>query len=81
VRSRDREGGDPDQDGFVEYARRSPNGLVQRGGRIYDSVFFTRTGLWPSADALCEVQGYVIAALDAAASMAGASAWTAIRFA
>jgi glycogen debranching enzyme len=63
--------GDPDGDGFVEYARRSPDGLVQQGWKdSYDSVFHADGTLAEAPIALCEVQGYVIAALDAAASMA-----------
>jgi glycogen debranching enzyme len=63
--------GDPDGDGFVEYARRSPDGLVQQGWKdSYDSVFHSDGTLAEAPIALCEVQGYVIAALDAAASMA-----------
>jgi len=63
--------GDPDGDGFVEYARRSPDGLVQQGWKdSFDSVFHANGELAEPPIALCEVQGYVVAALEAAASMA-----------
>ena len=63
--------GDPDQDGLVEYARRSPEGLVQQGWKdSYDSVSHANGDLAEPPIALCEVQGYVYAALLAAASFA-----------
>jgi glycogen debranching enzyme len=60
--------GDMDGDGFVEYARRSPNGLVQQGWKdSNDSVFHADGTLAEAPIALCEVQGYVYAAKRAAA--------------
>src|SRR5579875_1254802 len=65
--------GDADGDGFVEYARHSPSGLVQQGWKdSYDSVFHADGSLAEGPIALCEVQGYVYAAKRAAADLAGA---------
>ena len=63
--------GDLDGDGFVEYQRQSPNGLVQQGWKdSYDSVFHEdgRSGEGPIA--LCEIQGYVYAAWRGASRLA-----------
>src|SRR5947209_1062521 len=58
-------------DGFVEYFRRSPNGLVQQGWKdSHDSVFHADGTLAEGPIALCEVQGYVYAAKRAAAELA-----------
>jgi glycogen debranching enzyme len=63
--------GDMDHDGFVEYYRRSPNGLVQQGWKdSHDSVFHSDGRLAEGPIALCEVQGYVYAALRKAAILA-----------
>ena len=63
--------GDPDGDGFVEYARRSPNGLVQQGWKdSHDSVFHADGTMAEPPIALCEVQGYAYAAWQAAADIA-----------
>ena len=52
--------GDADQDGFVEYNRRSPKGLVHQGWKDSgDAVFHADGTLADSPIALCEVQGYV----------------------
>ena len=60
--------GDMDGDGFVEYAKRSSNGLVQQGWKdSNDSVFHADGTLAEAPIALCEVQGYVFAAKLAAA--------------
>jgi glycogen debranching enzyme len=65
--------GDPDGDGLVEYARRSPHGLVQQGWKdSHDSVFHADGALAEPPIALCEVQGYVYAARLAAAQLAAA---------
>jgi glycogen debranching enzyme len=62
--------GDMDGDGFVEYARRSKNGLVQQGWKdSNDSVFHADGTLAEAPIALCEVQGYVYAAKRAAAML------------
>jgi glycogen debranching enzyme len=63
--------GDADQDGFVEYQRHSKHGLVQQGWKdSQDSVFHADGTLARGPIALCEVQGYVYAAKEAAAAMA-----------
>ncbi len=65
--------GDPDRDGFMEYARRSPTGLVQQGWKdSHDSVFHADGRLAEGPIALCEVQGYAYAARTAAAQLADA---------
>jgi glycogen debranching enzyme len=65
--------GDADGDGFVEYARRSPTGLVQQGWKdSHDSVFHADGRLAEAPIALCEVQGYVYAAKLGAAQLADA---------
>jgi glycogen debranching enzyme len=52
--------GDPDGDGFVEYARKSKDGLTQQGWKdSHDSVFHADGQLATAPIALCEVQGYV----------------------
>jgi len=63
--------GDADGDGFVEYARRSDEGLVQQGWKdSHDSIFHADGELAEAPIALCEVQGYVYQAKLAAAAMA-----------
>jgi glycogen debranching enzyme len=65
--------GDLDQDGFVEYDRRSSNGLVQQGWKdSHDSVFHADGTLADGPIALCEVQGYVYAAKQSIAAVAEA---------
>ncbi|HEY8509992.1 MAG TPA: glycogen debranching N-terminal domain-containing protein, partial [Steroidobacteraceae bacterium] len=64
--------GDPDGDGFVEYYRHSPNGLVHQGWKdSNDSVFHADGRLAEGPIALCEVQAYTYAARLAAADLAG----------
>jgi glycogen debranching enzyme len=59
--------GDLDGDGFVEYASRAANGLIQQGWKdSNDSVFHADGTLAEAPIALCEVQGYVYAAKVAA---------------
>ncbi|HWW83360.1 MAG TPA: amylo-alpha-1,6-glucosidase [Vicinamibacterales bacterium] len=63
--------GDRDGDGFVEYSRRSPTGLVHQGWKdSQDSVFHADGTLAEPPIALCEVQGYVYDARCHAAKMA-----------
>jgi glycogen debranching enzyme len=63
--------GDKDHDGFIEYSRESPNGLVQQGWKDSgDSVFYDNGALAEPPIALCEVQGYAYAAKQAAARIA-----------
>jgi glycogen debranching enzyme len=64
--------GDPDGDGFVEYARRSRDGLRNQGWKdSEDSVFHADGSLAEGPIALCEVQAYVYAAKRGAARLAG----------
>ena len=59
------------RDGFVEYSRRSKDGLVQQGWKdSNDSVFHADGRLAEGPIALCEVQGYVYAAKRGAAHLA-----------
>jgi glycogen debranching enzyme len=63
--------GDTDGDGFIEYARRNPHGLVHQGWKdSTDSVFHADGTLAEAPIALCEVQGYAYAAKRAAAGLA-----------
>jgi glycogen debranching enzyme len=65
--------GDRDGDGFVEYQRRSPHGLLQQGWKdSSDSVFHADGRIAEGPIALCEVQAYTYAARLAAAGMAQA---------
>jgi glycogen debranching enzyme len=65
--------GDSDGDGFVEYSRHSPSGLVQQGWKdSSDSVFHADGRIAEAPIALCEVQGYVFAAKRGAAIVAAA---------
>jgi glycogen debranching enzyme len=80
-----RTSGDPDGDGFIEYARRSRSGLVQQGWKdSFDSVFHADGTLAEPPISLCEVQGYAYAAWLGAAQLArlrgddaAAAEWTA----
>jgi glycogen debranching enzyme len=63
--------GDADGDGFVEYSRQSTKGLGNQGWKdSFDSVFHANGKLADAPVALCEVQGYVYAARQAAANLA-----------
>ncbi|HYN27444.1 MAG TPA: amylo-alpha-1,6-glucosidase, partial [Burkholderiales bacterium] len=63
--------GDPDGDGFVEYARGAATGLSNQGWKdSFDSVFHADGRLADGPIALVEVQGYVYAARKLAASCA-----------
>jgi glycogen debranching enzyme len=63
--------GDCDRDGFVEYHRQAASGLVHQGWRDSDDAVFHADGsLAAGPIALCEVQGYVYAALRAGALVA-----------
>jgi glycogen debranching enzyme len=69
--------GDRDGDGFVEYARQSPSGLVQQGWKdSQDSVFHADGTLAEPPIALCEVQAYVYDARRRAAALAEALGWS-----
>jgi glycogen debranching enzyme len=64
--------GDPDRDGFVEYARASGDGLANQGWKdSQDAVFHADGTPVRGPVALCEVQGYVYGARLAAADLAG----------
>jgi glycogen debranching enzyme len=63
--------GDVDGDGFLEYARTSPKGLVHQGWKdSWDSVFHRNGEFAQAPIALCEVQGYAYAAKVAGAAIA-----------
>ena len=65
--------GDADGDGFVEYKRKSAQGLEQQGWKdSNDSVFHADGTLVEGPVALCEVQAYVFAAKRGAAELARA---------
>jgi glycogen debranching enzyme len=65
--------GDLDQDGFIEYARRSDSGLIQQGWKdSWDSVFHADGSLAEPPIALCEIQGYAYAAWSGAGQLAAA---------
>jgi glycogen debranching enzyme len=64
--------GDSNGDGFVDYARANRTGLVNQGWKdSNDSVFHADGTLASPPIALVEVQGYVYAALQAMAWLAG----------
>jgi glycogen debranching enzyme len=63
--------GDLDGDGFVEYSRRSKDGLIHQGWKdSQDAVFHADGSSAEGPIALCEVQGYVFAAKRSAAQLA-----------
>ncbi|MGZ5146201.1 MAG: amylo-alpha-1,6-glucosidase [Burkholderiales bacterium] len=65
--------GDADGDGFVEYLRQTPDGLVQQGWKdSQDSIFHADGRIARPPIALCEVQAYVYAARRYAAALARA---------
>jgi glycogen debranching enzyme len=65
--------GDVDGDGFLEYYRRSPDGLVHQGWKdSHDSVFHADGTPAEGPIALCEVQGYAYASRRAGARLARA---------
>jgi glycogen debranching enzyme len=65
--------GDRDGDGFVEYLRRSRDGLANQGWKdSHDAIFHADGRLAEGPIALCEVQGYAFAARLAAADLAAA---------
>ncbi|GER21845.1 amylo-alpha-1,6-glucosidase [Zafaria cholistanensis] len=64
--------GDSDGDGFVEYERANPEGLINQGWKdSWDGITFADGALASAPLALCEVQGYVYAAYVSRALMAG----------
>jgi glycogen debranching enzyme len=65
--------GDADGDGFVEYRRHNPEGLVHQGWKdSNDAVFHADGSPAEGSIALCEVQGYVYSARRHAANLARA---------
>ena len=65
--------GDRDGDGFVEYGRRTSEGLVNQGWKdSHDSIFHANGELARGPIALAELQAYVYGAWRAAADMAEA---------
>ena len=61
--------GDRDGDGYVEYQRTTDHGLQNQGWKdSWDSMRFADGSLAATPIALCEVQGYVYAALIARAT-------------
>jgi len=65
--------GDPDGDGFVEYARMTERGLANQGWKdSFDSIFHADGAAAEGPIALCEVQAYVFAAKRGAAGIARA---------
>jgi glycogen debranching enzyme len=68
-----REFGDLDGDGFLEYDRKSVNGLVNQGWKDSgDSIFHADGALAEAPIALAEVQAYAYAAYRGAAELAAA---------
>jgi glycogen debranching enzyme len=64
--------GDRDGDGFLEYERRSEDGLLHQGWKDADDAVFHADGTpVQGAIAMCEVQGYAYAAYNAASKLAG----------
>jgi glycogen debranching enzyme len=62
--------GDLDDDGFVEYQRRSPKGLANQGWKdSWDAIMHHDGEVAKSPIALCEVQGYVYEAKYRMASL------------
>ncbi len=65
--------GDPDHDGYVEYQRSSPQGLVNQGWKdSWDAISFADGRLADGPIALAEVQAYAYAAWRAGADLAAA---------
>ena len=63
--------GDPDGDGFLEYARHGSAGLINQGWKdSHDSIFHDDGSLADGPVAVCEVQGYAYAAWRGAAALA-----------
>jgi glycogen debranching enzyme len=66
-----RDYGDKDGDGFVEYERLNPRGLINQGWKdSWDGINFADGRLAEGPIALCEVQAYVYSAYQARAKIA-----------
>ena len=62
--------GDLDGDGFIEYQRRSPKGLINQGWKdSWDAIMHDDGEIAKTPIALCEVQGYVYEAKYRMASL------------
>ncbi|MET1154717.1 glycogen debranching N-terminal domain-containing protein [Arthrobacter sp.] len=69
-----RDFGDKDGDGFVEYSRAAPHGLINQGWKdSWDGINFADGQLAEPPIALCEVQGYVYSAYIGRALLAAAA--------
>jgi glycogen debranching enzyme len=67
--------GDRDGDGFIEYGRRTDEGLINQGWKdSHDSIFHADGRLAKGPIALAEVQAYAYGAFQAAAAIARAIA-------
>ena len=65
--------GDPDGDGFLEYDRKSVNGLINQGWKDSgDAIFHDSGALAEAPIALAEVQAYAYAAYRGASELAAA---------
>ena len=65
--------GDRDDDGFVEYGRRTLEGLANQGWKdSFDAIFHANGDLAVGPITVCEVQAYVYGAWRAAAKIASA---------
>jgi glycogen debranching enzyme len=63
--------GDPDGDGFLEYAKQSPTGLLNQGWKdSNDSVMHEDGSIADAPIRLCEVQGYAFRARQAMSGLA-----------
>lgn len=63
--------GDVDDDGFIEYARRNPEGLINQGWKdSHDAIFHADGELAESPVAPCEIQAYAYGALRGGALLA-----------
>ncbi len=66
-----RKWGDIDGDGFLEYAKQSPTGLVNQGWKDSHDSIMHEDGTWANAPIrLCEVQGYAFRARMGMSEMA-----------
>jgi glycogen debranching enzyme len=67
--------GDRDGDGYVEYGRATPDGLVNQGWKdSWDGISFADGTMPEGPLALCEVQGYVYSAYLSRADLAASEA-------
>jgi glycogen debranching enzyme len=63
--------GDPDKDGFLDYARKTDAGLINQGWKdSHDSIFHGDGSTAEGPIALCEVQGYAYGGWKGAAALA-----------